>query len=345
MKILIVDPISYIGHVNYNYGIIRGIAQYADYSILVNHKMEDELIKKGISKELFLPSYSNEWDLASLAKKYKSKLVYHLLFRKHFLDVAKSARKIAKEYDAVLFTSVDIISFAPVSFLYKGNYNVVDHGIGSVNTSKIYRHAWKLCSHRIKLLVLEKFIKDMIKSFDPRRNVYVVHHPIPDKLDITKDASDDQIFIFAPSASNNKKFIEELKRINLPTSMRILIKGKEEYDKGGLKIYNNRITDEEYSSYLSQADYVLLAYEDDYDYRTSAVLFEAARQNIPVIILDNNTLRNYKEVFSDNVFLVRSAMEMIEIAEDHVNDTRIPYDLSEYEDAGIGEAILSAIEG
>ena len=143
MKILIVDPISYIGHVNYNYGIIRGVASFADYSILVNKKMRNELIIKGVEEGKFLPSYSEEWNIASLAKKYKFKLVYHCMFRKHFLDVMKMAKSEYKDYNGIIFTSIDILSFAPVSFFFSGNYLVVDHGIGMIKTHDIYRLAWR----------------------------------------------------------------------------------------------------------------------------------------------------------------------------------------------------------
>ena len=36
MKILIVDPLSFYGHVNYNYGIIDAISEKYDYDVIVH---------------------------------------------------------------------------------------------------------------------------------------------------------------------------------------------------------------------------------------------------------------------------------------------------------------------
>ena len=345
MRVLIVDPLSYIGHVNYNYGIIRGISLVADYSIIVNHKMEDELQKHGIKKEHFLDSYSDQWNITALAAKYKKKAIYHILFRLFFLKVILQARKLKKEYDFILFISIDIISFSPISWLFNQKCGIIDHGIGNMAKNRFYKTAWKMCNHQIKLVTLEEYIKDFVLQHDPLRKTYVIRHPLPENKGITISDPVKEILIFGPSASNDADFVNELKDCDLPEGIQFIIKGRESINKQGLNIYSERISDEQYNTYLNQARYILLAYDSEYNYRASGVLFEAAMAGKPVLILNNNTLCHYKQIFNDHVYLFKTTDELMKIIVEHSEDSHSEYDLSEYTDEGIGKAFSVMCEG
>ena len=345
MKILIVDPLSYVGHINYNAGVIRGIAGIADYSIIVSDHMKAELIHTGIDENRFLPSYPDHWNITELAKKHRSKIAYHVLFRKYFLRVVNRARQEGKKYDMILFLCIDIFSFFPLSFLFGSKCAVVDHGIGYIQTSRVYNTAWKCCSHKIKLIVLEDFIRDMMKKEDPRRLAYTVRHPLPAKAADVPVSDDQKIYVFAPGASNNQGFIDKALEASIPQDIQLIIKGKTEVNREGIHIYSGRMSEEDYGKNLARASFILLPYDPDYNYRTSAVLFEAALQGKPVLIWNNNTLSYYKSVFGDNVYLFDTVEEMLEIIRNHSQDKHCGYDLDQYTDEGIGQAILKVYEG
>ncbi len=178
-KVLLFDPLSFYGHVSYNLGVIEAVSSFCRCDVVVNKNLASNLKKKGVKSDCFLYTYPTEWGIESLSKKWKSKIIYHLLSKYYFFVNVIKIRKSISQYDLVLITSIDIFLFSILSHFIKGNIAVVDHDIGQIKEKKMYRLAWTMCSKKMKVVVLEEYIKDMFLSIFPSKKVFVVRHPLP----------------------------------------------------------------------------------------------------------------------------------------------------------------------
>lgn len=95
-KILLVDPLSFLGHINYNYDIYTALLIKNECEIIVDDYVADKLKSKGVPQGVFVWEYSHSWNLCELAKKYKHKLQYHFLMRWFFLGLLTRLRECQK---------------------------------------------------------------------------------------------------------------------------------------------------------------------------------------------------------------------------------------------------------
>ena len=339
-KILIVDPLSYSGHVNYNYGIVRAIAAKFDYDIIVNEATAESLQDKGIVQQHFIYVYPDSWNIYNMSKRM-SKLSYHILFRLYFIKVLLFARKKANQYDAILFTCIDVYSFAFISWLFNKNCYLVDHGIGGISDNIFYRLGWRLISKKLHIIVLEQFIKDMVVNILPKRNIHVVRHPLPilKQNDSSFRERGSTILLFAPSASNDDIFLHNLCNYKL-SDMNVVAKSNSfKFKTEHVTIYNDYLTNDEYNYYLSNSNFILLPYSQSYNYRISAVLFEAMIMGKPVALLSNNTLKYYADIFRGKICLFSSVEEM----EDKLKNF-IPNEMSSFLNLYSDESLASTFE-
>lgn len=343
-KILIADPCSYRGHVSFNYGIIRAANMFAKCDILVSDRMKAELIYKGVSSDSFLASFSDEWHIAELKKKERHKLIYHLLFRYYFLKVINRIAKIAGNYDAVLLTCLDVYSYAFVSRKIKNAVSIVDHGIGNIAASKVYRYCWKQINNENNLIVLEPFIKQMVEKHGIKNKIYVVRHPLPEAKATT--IKDNFVNIFGPSNSNCSYFVTDLINSDIPDGNKITIKSDREYSTDKLRVINGFISNEIYNDLFSKCNYIILPYPKTYNFRISNVLLEGIVSGKKVLLLNNNTLSFYAQIFPEQVFLFSKIDDLWDIiTKTRHKSTRVPESrLLEYSDCAISSALKKALE-
>ena len=342
-RILIVDPLSYSGHVNYNHGIIRAISQNFDYGIIVNEYTADNLKKKGIEDKRFIFVYPNKWSIESLCKLMR-KVSYHIASRLFFLRVVLRALRLSHDYDAIIFTSIDVFAFTLVSWLFKKQTLVVDHGIGEVDVNPMYRLSWRLIKNSIILIVMEDFILEMVNRTLPQRMTVVVKHPLPETRKLIQNKKKEKCCsVFAPSASNSEVFLEQLLDWKIPDGIKIFAKSRTiEYISDHLHIYNKYMSVEDYQNHLNEADYILLAYEASYNYRISAVLFESINIGKPVLLLNNNTLSNYSSIFK-NVMLFKNCEELFDILSNRRSDIISESGINAYSDEMLAQSLKEAL--
>lgn len=341
-RILIVDPLSYSGHVNYNHGVIRSIATNYDYSVIVNKATSLGLQKKGIPQDKFPYIYPDSWNIDNLSKRM-GKIWYHLAFRLFFIRVILYARKNVKKYDSVIFTCIDVYSFALVSWLFGRNCYVVDHGIGNLPVSSIYRIGWKLINKKIQIIVLEQIIKEMVEKVLPNRTIHVVRHPLPSMspLVVTHEIKNNEMLLFAPSGSNDEDFLHGLCNVKFERLRVVARSNTFEFKNDRVTIYKEYLSNEDYNNNLSNADFILLPYSDTYNYRVSAVLFEAMVLGKPVALLSNNTLREYGAIFSGKICLFSSLSEMERVVESFITTDSMPSSFNLYKDCNLASTFAS----
>lgn len=346
MKVLIADPLSFVGHLNYNFGLYRILSVHNECGVITNEKTKQLLMCKGVPEEAFVDTYSDGISIDSYAKKYKTKVVYHLLYRKKLLSVYKMINSYAGEYDAVLLTSVDLYTFLLISRNLSTRYIVMDHSIGDVVDNRLYRQAWKYVNKSVRLIVFEDYIKEMVNTILPGRLTYTVKHPLPVwdyPIDNKKNCSED-IEIISPSLSNDSSFTRLLEDTEMPDGIHITIKvNREPVKRTWLTEYNNHIPEQNYINGIASADYVLLPYDKKYNYRYSGVLLEAIQLNKRVLILNNNTLRNYIYIFPNHIILIDSVDDMLQKVFSNKDKNVSPPDLSDYKDSQIEKALMHCL--
>lgn len=347
MKILIADPISFVGHLDYNYGLYRILSANNECGVITNESTKHLLIDKGVPEEAFVSTYSDSIMIGNLAKKYRSKLAYHFVYRKEMLKVYRMIDSFAGHYDAVILTSVDLYTFSLASRHLSTKYIVMDHAIGDVANNRLYRYAWKLVNKDVKLIVFEDYIKEMVNTILPGRTVYTVKHPLSIwDFPINKNRSNSEdIEIFCPSSSNNNSFIQTVEDVEIPDGIHVTIKvNRNPINKKGLTEYNKRVSEQQYVNSLASADYVLLPYNNNYNYRYSGVLLEAIQLNNKVLILNNNTLKKYVGIFPGHIIIIENVEDMLQKVVANKDICVQPSDLSDYEDKEIEKALIHCFD-
>ena len=342
-RILIVDPLSHMGHVHYNYGLISAASLKYKCHIVCDDFLKQNLINKGIPEECFIKSFPHKWNIVQLAKRHK-KIIYHILFRFYSAIIILWCFINRKKFDHIIFTSTDIYTFFPLSYLFNNKCSVIDHGIGFISDFS-YRTIWTLTNKKINLIVMEEWIKDYVEKELKSRNIFVVKHPLPhiDRSCIMPDNSCPSVF--APSNSNDESYLLSLTKMSSRTPLTIYAKSrKTEFLRDGICISCKYISNEVYRQYLTNAKYILLPYEDNYNYRISAVLFESIILNKHIILLNNNTLKNYIKIFPGHITLINREDNLYDIIDKiSDNDIKMEADLSTYNSIGIADSLQTII--
>lgn len=307
MKILLVDILSPIGHINYNKGLIRALqndcyeVSFCAAEIIVEKVRQVYLVNTYvIPNELFLSSMGNT-----------SRILRPFIWRKRLYKWLNGKIEFFNEYDYVLFTSSEPVVLACLSHKFSKRNGFVDHGIGKVGTSLLYRVCYKyFLNKNTDIIVLEEYISSYISSV-LKKKICVVYHPV-----FTKELGSVERFhsscpriVFAPSGGNDPNFIDELIKheTELPSDIRIVLRSsKRSFKSDKLFVYCEYLGEQEYYECMQKAAAILIPYESSYNYRTSAIFFEAISNRIPVLIYANNTLVELAKKFPKVSFLIFS---------------------------------------
>lgn len=322
MKILYVDLLSPIGHKNYNYSLLDILSDFNcvdtafGYNYLSDYKGKLEKIGNVYNiPDKYLPK----------AVSNKKGLLRKLLHRFNIYRAMKWIESLVDEnkYDLVIFSSIEIISFALATRRLKKRYLFVDHAISALEGNGIKKFFWRHINQQAEAVVMEEYIKEyLINKINIKNRIWVVRHPLP-KIDINESGflpSKDKV-IFAPSGSNDENFILFLiNNIDKIKNYKVIIKSKRlNFKADNLDVYNNRITDEEYYRLMSACDYVLLPYESSYNYRVSGVFFEAVVFNKKCILNGNNTLRYHANDYPGTVTQYKEYEDFFNVLENLTN--------------------------
>lgn len=305
MKVLYVDITSPIGHKNYNYRILSFISKMADVDVAFKKDYLIEFDKESINKIFSIPK---EYFPDNLHTSKMGSRLFKIVYRLNYYKSMKCIEEIIKKnnYDIVFFSSIEVISFCLSTLNPKTKYVFVDHAITEIEKNKTKRFFWKRINKNIDVIVMENYIKDFLENkIGIRNKVCLLKHPLPD-IEHYKSSKSDEInekFIYAPSGSNDEEFVNYLlKNENLIKDFKIVIKSKKiNYNSPNLYIFNSRISESEYYNLMLNCSFVLLPYDDDYNYRVSGVFYEAIQFDKMVLLNSNNSLEFYAERYPNTV--------------------------------------------
>ena len=310
MNILIIDILSPSGHVNYNKGIIRALREpentisfWAQKDMVYKVCGSDNIETKVIPDELFL-NYSKKLSTSKFAP---------IIWRYALMRWYKINASQINKFDYVLFTSAEPLVVAFISWRIKTRCGFIDHGIGKIEISLLYKWSYKyLLRKNIDVITLEEYISEYVNKVI-HKQTRILYHPIFVKDHISTPSETDEDLIFAPSGGNDVEFIQDLysKKGLISGKIKIVIRNSQfQYIGDRLIIYSKPLQSDEYYDYMSKAICILIPYEKTYNYRTSAIFFEAMTNGKPVIILRNNTLSHLAMKFPRVAFLINSCDEI-----------------------------------
>ncbi|MBU3073202.1 hypothetical protein [Clostridium estertheticum] len=358
MKILFIDLLSPIGHKNYDYGILKYLSELCKVDILVrNNFLELEKNKIYVNDINYIP---DEFIPEILKEKYKNINFYKIKFR---IMQCKCMKWIKKKfdieaYDLIFFSSVDIISFAISTQNIKTRCVFVDHSISDIDYSYMKIFFWRHINKKIDVVVMEPYIKNYIRDIIKVHNkIWTVPHPLP-SINVnnynTVIKPQNKKVIFAPGLSNDEAFIDFIinNQEKIPRQYKIIIRSEiRSISLENIEVYNKRISDEEYYGTMTNSSYVLLPYDEKYNYKTSGVFFESSSFNKPMLINNNNTLKNYNDIYPELIKLFDGFDDFLVLLEKIKKDEFSPnldmFDkvLFDYSDEVIKKHLLKMIEG
>ncbi len=339
MKLLYIDLISPAGHENYDMNMIRLMNKYFDVDVRMRRTMLPLIPKDFYKTAQSCPDeiYPETW------KGKCSRIRSMWSWRYHQYRYIKNVlEQEASHYDRIFFSSIEVYSFMLATrFCQNKNIYFVDHGVYRIKnklTNFFYKNVLNSCINNI---ALEEYIQNYLLDRGVKTNISVIHHPIP-AFPTTKWQSlqnKPAYEVFAPSSSNDETFISTLieKRGKISSNIRMTIRSHHNHcSHNNLIVYNNRISREEYNRRFSEADFILVPYEDTYNYRTSAILFESLGMGKRVLLWGNNTLKNYFDGYPNCVCIFDNIDDLIlklsSIKELKFDDEQIRMFMSRYSD-------------
>lgn len=310
MKILLIDILSPNGHVNYNRGLLRALNNRGYSITFCSEKIMLEKVCCGFNiKTQIIPDTLFHLDLSSLYKRIIRPFKWRYLLIKWYFSNAMYINK----FDYVLFTSAEPFVISFISRFIKVRCGFIDHGIGKIAESKLYKISYKyLLGDNIDIITLDDYINLFVESL-LKRPSHVIYHPIYESEQSKSTHNPVENIIFAPSGGNDQEFIKELllKKDSIPNKFKIIIRTSgDSFESDRLVIYNKSLPSEVYYKYMNTSAAILIPYEKTYNYRTSAIFFEAMANNKPVIILNNNTLAQIVLKHSKVAFLIDSVEDL-----------------------------------
>lgn len=330
-KLLFIDVDSSLGHINYNRYLLKSIQRIKCLKIdTVFHKNYEKKLSialKESSRHFSIPD-----NLLIKAPK-RNGIFYKISYRYKKYRTYKWVFKISNKYDYLLFTSIEPLSFSMASKFNRQSVIFLDHSIATVSSNRIKRLFWKQINSKYIAMVMEQYIKEYLQRIKIKNEIIIIPHPIPEINFVenhkNKIKTNDMI-IFAPSESNDEMFIDELiKKSNEIKNYKIIIRSsKQKYKSENLEVYNNRISDELYYFYIFNSQFILLPYDENYNFRVSGVFFEAIMAKKKCLINSNNTLSFYKNQYPKITEIFNSVDGFLDLLKDKIY---IPNDLDFFE--------------
>jgi hypothetical protein len=317
MNLLFVDPTSPIGHKKYNLGLLNVLKDKFIIDLVIRdnylniNEEEYNIRNKNIIPNNYIPEIITE--------KYNNKLLRRFKVRFNQIKLLNLIKKnfLLKDYDLILFSSVEIISFSIIMRnLHDSRVAFIDHGISNAKNSLTKRFFWKNIDRNLEVVVMEDYIKDFLyKDLNIKNKIWTVHHPVLKKVkNESVNNMSSKTIIFAPSLSNDEEFIKNLIKNSseILNNIIIYIRSKNiNYKNENLIVYNKRISKERYNDLFNKCKYVLMPYDNNYNYKTSGVFFEAISFKKPILIRNNNTLVNYKKRYPNIIILFENVDDLL----------------------------------
>ncbi|WP_427042664.1 glycosyltransferase (plasmid) [Fusobacterium sp. SB021] len=295
MKILLIDQLSPVGHINYDEFWVKALQDLnIEFEFIASNKLINELkieqknIKLIIPKNYYEKINNNNFFIREF---YLLKILFYI---KNNIDI--------KDYENIVFLSFENFSMFFAYFFHKKNVLLILHNNLRRINQKIIYHIIKYLSKKVKLISLDFNINKNLNKMGIKNELII--HPqkeIKQKDNIEKNKK--QILIFSPSVSSlSKKILSEIlqnKKLHLilqNKNIKLILRDKKmKSSLENIIILDGFLSKEDYLNILKKADVIFLPYKEDFNNRISGVLLEAIYLNKSLIIPKYNDLKNFLE--------------------------------------------------
>jgi hypothetical protein len=315
MKILYIDYLSPQGHINFNRIQIKALLELNHNVCCVSKEGYCDLLAIPQAVPcLAIPNHLYIGDKQRLFRfLFRIKSIQQLLFIKEHIDFS--------DYDAVIFAAYDPLSL--FFFRIKKNTYIFNHN--NINQYNNIIKRWfvrHLPSHYIHI-VFDNNMQQRLVQYNIHNIKIVAHgYNAPFELSnigldslsqIDKRINNNEYSIIVSPSSNsldNNLLIQIFKNIEFNqylTNNKILfiVKGnpiENEINNENIIFINRRLTDLEYTCLFTKSKIILLLYNENFNYRTSAVLFECFANNKPCLTSNNAVISSYIKYFEYNPY-------------------------------------------
>ncbi len=299
MRILYIDPISPLGHINFNKLQIE--------NLLRNGFTIDYIFKKGYSALLGVPDDNVVVSLPSYTKSGGIKNRYNIF--RNLLLIKKWLRN--NKYDAIIFSSFDEIALFLANF--KEFVFLINHNnCFGLTQSKFKRLVYKNISKKACQLVMDNDSLELMRQLKIPYFKRINHGLIKpyDYVKLPEKFGDIGNVVFSPSSgsSDNDLFIELSKDDSFTDfltnhNITILVKGKDHQSTNQrIKFISDRLTDHEYRALILNSMFIVINYPSTFRFRTSGVLLECIANNKKVLASKSPGIIQYQSILGEKSF-------------------------------------------
>ena len=319
MRVLYIDPASFLAHSNYNRMQIEALCKIAD--------RVDFVFKEGYEKDLNIASDNIVYSIPlRYYKRTKNSLLSRLITIYVYYLIKRNIK--LNDYDVILFSYYDEIC------LFFVKYPLFTYLINHINVSG-------LPFSRIKRFFYRCVSKRYIHSLGVD-NVEVVAHGLV-KPFYNKSATSvyDQKFkgyskiIFSPSLTSVDEhvlafLIADSAFLDYLASNNVLFVLRSQVLKstcGYIHIIRDVMEKEDYECLFLKSDVIFLPYPRSFQYRTSGVLLEALSNHKKALVSDTSYFRQYQNVgidiryFTSNSDVLSSLQTLLSLSSSEVSQS------------------------
>lgn len=302
MRILYIDPASFIAHANYNKMQIEALYKITDNI--------DFVFKEGYEEELGISSQNVVYSIPS--KYYSTKVnrfynrlitmfTYFLLRRNVNWD----------SYDVVIVSYYDEICLFFVNL--PSHVYLINHiNVSGLFSSRVKTFFYKRISTHYHQIVLDLESQKYLKEIGVE-DVEVVAHGLvkpffrKEDLSILNDYNQFSWIIFSPSLTSvsdniQKELISDSSLISFLRENNALLILRSKYLKSSctnIQVIDGLLEKDMYEGLFIKSDVILLPYPSSFQYRTSGVLLEAISNDKKVIVNDTPYFRQFQNIGID----------------------------------------------
>lgn len=308
MKILIYDYLFVVGHAHPNEHYIRILSKKYEVSV--------------VSVDGFYSRLSDVANVIEIESRYSADQIQDSRLKQVMFCKKVTKQVDTKRYDYVLMLSYDNTSFIFSKMLFPKKARIIlqaHNNIDRLSRKPIERILFKTYSNKVMHIVYEDFMKKALSGrFGVKSNRVYVLPRARFAYDII--ATDKHYTAIGLSGSNNDRYIEELigemneHQDEFPM-LRLLLKMHYQplSECDSIEIITKRISDREYKECFSSTRIVLDPLPEAFEYRMSAVLFEALSSRKIVVGSASAIIQHFASKYPHICFCAENSYHMLQI--------------------------------
>ena len=292
MNILVIDPLSELGHKNFTTYLLNILSGCGEVSFVT---------KKG-----YLDKENNKYKILHFPNKFFkisiSKFSFRLRQIIYIYSIYKDIKK-EKKYDLILFTSYETISFAVSTLFFNINkvYVIEHNNIDQIVLNKVKSWFYQRINNEITHIAFEKYITTFLQVKYGKKTLYLPH---PFYKYSNNDFGKNKV-IFSPSSTYKESVAEKLIEFCKKNDYYLIAKGKQEVISERIIVrpfFNNYYQNIEKSTLIFISNFFL--------YRVSGVAFDALAYGRPIVGFRSLFLEELKKQYCYIVFVIDDVNEI-----------------------------------